>query len=239
MAGAGLGLIALVKPQYLLVLLWGVLRKRWGFAWSGIACVMIGTIASFALFGFGNNLQYFGALSYMSRHGESFFENQSFNGLVNRLFGNGANLEFPVHAFPDYHLSIYVLTLVTSLALLAWAVPLRFSSSGEGRVIEFSLMAIVATAASPIAWEHHYGVVLPILVWTVTTFVTSQRWSLLHSALCVVSLLLITDDLRITNVLAAHAPWNILQSYLYFGVILLIALLRGELRPGKSDLVAS
>jgi len=231
-SGALIGVITLVKPQYAFILLWSLLRKRWGFAVSGLACMFAGVAVSLAMFGMANNLQYLRVLQFLSRHGEVFFANQSFNGLLNRLAGTAGNVEWK-SGYPPFQLSIYIATLLSSLALVIWAVPWHMRQSKKNRVLDFSLVAIVATAASPIAWAHHYGIVLPILVWQIGAFIASARLSRAQSVAFASAYILIANDFRITN-LVSYPPWNVVQSYLFVGILILIALLKSELEPQSS-----
>ena len=119
--------------------------------------------------------------------------------------------------------------------MLAWAVPLRIRRSETNRVLDFSLIAIVATAASPIAWAHHYGIVLPILVWQIGAFIAGAQLSRTQSFAFVAAYVLIANDFRVTNLLAHSSPLNLVQSYLFFGILILIALLRSEFQELPSS----
>ncbi len=225
--GALIGLITLIKPQYALILLWAALRKRWGVVQAGMICVAAGLAISVALFGLSNNLEYLRVLSFLSRHGEVYYANQTFNGLFHRLVDH-ASVVFSIYGFPEYRPAVYIGTIITSLAILAWCFPLRVSDSENDGILDFSLIGIAVTAASPIAWEHHYGILLPILIWHVSRFVMGGKLSRAQSIALVVVYLLVANDWRMTNLLA-DSPLNFLQSYLLFGVLLFIGLLRSEL----------
>ena len=75
-AGAVAAILTAVKPQFILLLIWMLVRKRWGAAWAFLVCgaMLIGT--SVAVFGWHNNLDYIGVLAGLShkaqsRHGTS------------------------------------------------------------------------------------------------------------------------------------------------------------------------
>ena len=51
-------------------------------------------------------------------------------------------------------------TVISSSLILLAAIARQ--SKGEDRVVDFCGMAVSLTIASPIAWEHHYGILLPI-----------------------------------------------------------------------------
>src|SRR5262249_58972314 len=63
-----------------------------------------------------------------------------------------------VKAFTLGQIQVWINALF-ALALLAWMLGLKASSD---RVLDFCTMGLSATVASPIAWEHHYGILLPI-----------------------------------------------------------------------------
>jgi hypothetical protein len=61
--GVMMGLLAMVKPQFGLLLLWCALRRRWNALVAGGLTLMVGAAASVAAFGVRNNLDYIGVLS--------------------------------------------------------------------------------------------------------------------------------------------------------------------------------
>jgi hypothetical protein len=90
-------------------------------------------------------------------------------------------------------------------------------------VIDFCLMGLAATMASPIAWEHHYGVALPIFVAAYRICAAGSKGTRVALA---VSYALVASCLWVTKALAA-SRLNVLESYLFFGAtVLLIVLVR-------------
>src|SRR5262249_13129216 len=63
--------------------------------------------------------------------------------------------------YAPFNIWIYSLTVATSLALLLAAIVPRRHDSAD-RLLDFCTMGLSATVASPIAWEHHCGILLPI-----------------------------------------------------------------------------
>lgn len=219
-----IGVICLIKPQYGVLVLWGMFRRQWGFVRASLATGLAGLGLSVALYGLGNHLDYLRVLSFMSRHGESFYPNQSVNGLLHRLFHNGNNLNWDGHAFPPYHPWVYFGTLVSSLLLLAgaWWWPVR--AQEKGSALDFSLMALAGTMASPIAWEHHYGILLPIYAFLLPRLL-QEKGNQVRALTCLaVSYLLTSHFLMVTQRLA-ETPWNFVQSYLLAGAVLVLAIL--------------
>jgi hypothetical protein len=160
-AGVLAGMLCLIKPQYGVLLLWGLLRRQGRFVLAGALTGAAGLAVSVALFGLANHLNYFRVLSFIARHGESFYPNQSVNGLLHRLLGNGNNLEWEKAAFAPYHPFVYYGTTISSLALLALGL-FGLRRQGRGSALDLGMAALCCTLASPVAWEHHYGVFLPV-----------------------------------------------------------------------------
>ncbi len=234
--GALVGIICLIKPHYGVFLLWGVVRREWGFV---LACALtggIGLAASIAVFGLADHVDYLRALAYMSQHGEGYYPNQSMNGLLNRFVGLAdpqlyGNLEFFTDRFPPFNSWVYSGTLATTAIILLAAIVHR---RGD-RVIDFCTMAVSATIASPIAWEHHYGVLLPIFAVLLADAPKSRLWW----AWFVLSYVLASSFIPAANLLAA-TPFNVVQSYLFAsGVILLVLLHVHGTRPPRKALTAS
>lgn len=163
LAGVLIGLICLLKPQFIMFMVWGLLRREWRFlaGWGAVAAV--GAVASLAVFGIQNHLDYLAVLRALSRTGEAFIENQSVNGLLNRLLGTDATpAVWKIHEFPSFNPVVYTGTLVTSVLIVGAAllVPLRGKESSG--LLDFLGAALSFTMASPIAWDHHYGI-LPVI----------------------------------------------------------------------------
>src|SRR5262249_27549320 len=138
-------------------------------------------------FGLADHLDYLRVLSFMSQHGEGYYPNQSINGLLNRLMSITeprlyANLEFFPDRFPPFNPWVYGGTLIAAVLVLLTALfplpTLRRVRGREGwgrdRVIDFCIMALSATIASPIAWEHHYGILLPVFAVLLATAPASR-----------------------------------------------------------------
>lgn len=230
-AGVLLGWICLVKPQMGLFIVWGVLRKEWRFAGTLALTVVGGLAASVWAFGLSNHLDYLNALSFLSRHGESFRNNQSFNGLANRLCGLAHpelynNVEWRGHYFPPFTPWVYGVTLLTSLLLLGLVLWRRRGERPS--TADFCAMALGATMASPIAWEHHYGILVPIFAFLAPRYLDSLGRQLRASAVFILT----GTPFAFLNALA-QSPFNVLQSHVLFGGCLVLwILLRIRNEPG-------
>jgi len=63
-------------------------------------------LCSLAHFGVQNNLDYFSVLSYLSRHGEALWANQSVNGILIAC-SHGDPMSWNPTVYPPYRASIY------------------------------------------------------------------------------------------------------------------------------------
>jgi hypothetical protein len=230
-SGALIGLMALIKPHYGLFLLWAALRREWRFAGALTAMVAVGGVASIAAYGWRNHIDYVHVLMYLAQHGETFYPNQSFNGLFNRLMTlvdpvNWNSLVFYDNSFPPFSPWVYGGVLVTSILLLSAALLRRGNEGDPDRVFDFCTMALSITVASPIAWEHHYGAMFPVLA-VLLAGVLGNRTRLI---LLTVSYVLISNFIPATNLLAPTVL-NIVQSYLLAGALIALMLLHTA-RPG-------
>jgi hypothetical protein len=182
-------------------------------------------LVAVAMFGWRNNLAYIDVLRYMSRHGETYYPNQSLNGLLNRFVGNGSNLGFDAESFPPTHTLVYLFTLLSSVALIGGALFWRRREHSAAGTIDLLAASLVFTMASPIAWEHHYGVLMPtfaVLLPAVLGAPAVRRWALpLLGAAFVVS----TNYFDVAQRAGRSGPATLVQSYLWAAAIVVLILL--------------
>jgi alpha-1,2-mannosyltransferase len=228
-AGVLLGLACAVKPHFAIVVVWALLRRERRFAAAAVLTITAVLAVSLPLYGLANHLNYVKALAFMGRHGEAFYPNQSMNGLLNRLVGNGSNLEFLWDRFAPYDPVVFAGTVLTSLAILAIALFGPSAPGARGGEVDLAAILLAAVMASPIAWEHHYGVLAPIdAVLGPRVLRRGNRWP---AVLFGLSYLLSANFLAVAQALAPTA-WNFLQSYLYFAALIVFALLLAVRRLG-------
>ncbi|MHB1958729.1 MAG: glycosyltransferase family 87 protein [Acidobacteriaceae bacterium] len=210
-----IGLTCWLKPQMGLFLLWGLLRRQWSFAISLCITLMVGLSLSLAVFGWHNTVEYAHLLTYLGRHGDALATNQSLNGLLHRVMHVGSPVTW-IYGYPPYNRTIYLATLFSSavILLLALAVPMLRHIARS--TTDFLLFAMATTMASPIAWEHHYGVFfLAFLLWMP---LASARWKTFFVLLAIY--------LPMTDTWAPLTPlmftrWSFLISHVYFGGLML------------------
>lgn len=224
LSGAMIGLICLFKPQFGLFLIWSALRLEWRFVAGFMAAVIPLGVLSLAAFGLNNHLAYFDVLSHLARHGESFHANQSVNGLVHRLLGNGESLVWQPNGFPPYNAAVHVATFTTSLALIGFALFYR-SRGGPANVMDFAAAGLAFTMASPIAWDHHYGALLPSACLVAATLLLMQERArkTVFAVLFFIAFIVASKDL--SPLLKSAAPEGSLAfSYIFLAASILLAL---------------
>lgn len=228
-AGALTGIICLIKPQYSIILVWAVFRKQWTFVLPFAAALSAGFLASLSVFGLKDHLDYLPVLSFLSKHGDAYYPNQSINGLLNRLFQNGNILEFQARDWPPFNPWVYGGTLISSLALISMALFWPMKKSEKGSILDFSIVALSCTMASPLAWIHHYGILLPIYAFLLPTLLKRKIFGRMTIAYLAISYVLTSNNF-ISKALA-YTPLNIAMSSLLVGasmVLVCLYFLRNE-----------
>lgn len=247
-AGVLAGAICLLKPQFLVLLAWGLLRRQWQFASAFAGVLMVGAMASVWLVGAGDHIDYLGVLAHLSRHGESFYPNQSVNGLLNRWFDPGSGLDFDSTAFPPFDPVIYAGTIVTSMLLIGAALFWPARNGERGSAADLAVAALAATMASPIAWEHHYGILLPIYAYLLPRALAGHVFGRFAPAALGGSYLLTSNFIFVVNQWVASPPLQslpaatLLQSYLFAGALMTLTclyVLRQSPQPSADRVVAA
>lgn len=231
-AGVLIGLICVIKPQLGLLALWGGLRREWRFA-AGLLGTAGGIgLVSIARYGWTNHLDYLEVLSYIARQGESYAPNQSVNGILHRLLRNGNNLYWVGDRFAPYHPWVHAITMATTLALIGGALFWRRPRAAAGaarpddRVLTLDLLvaALSFTMASPVAWQHHYNVLLPMLAVALAAALGGARQVRGAVVALGVALVLVGTYTPLVDRFA-DTPWNPLQSHLFAGAGIALATL--------------
>jgi hypothetical protein len=127
------------------------------------------------------------------------------------------DLRWRGYYFPPYNFWIFTFTQVTSVALLFMALIKGKGQSKESRAADFCLMGLALTMASPIAWEHHYGILFPIFVclWLILWFGKSRLMSKWVKTAFFALYLIAANFIPVASLLAT-TYFNVLQSYLFF-----------------------
>jgi alpha-1,2-mannosyltransferase len=232
LAGCLIAAAATVKPQLGLLGLLALWQRDWRFL-SGFAIVMATALAlSIALYGLGNHLDYLRVLGFLSQHGEYHHLNQSINGILNRLLYDGPSVDrdpnnpVPNSAFPPYIPAVYWSALLTSLLMSAIPFAVRIADSPLARLLGFCLAIVIFTMASPIAWVHHYNVLLPAYVVALRVALDRFAGKQLRIALILLMASLVLTGLPLMPPFGPTVPaLNLLQSHVFLGACILVSVL--------------
>jgi hypothetical protein len=206
-----IGLTCWLKPQMILFVLWGLLRKQWRFATSLLITFLAGVFFSVAIFGWHNSVEYIQVLRHLGRRGDSMFWNQSLNGLLHRLMHVGSPVT-SFYGYPPFNRTIYLVTIVSSAAMVVLALAVPVFRKMSATTADFLIYAMACTMASPIVWQHHYGVFFMVfLLWLPEALPQPQALAVL-----VPIYLLITDTWAPLTPLM-FTRWSLPISHVYFG----------------------
>ena len=226
LSGVCFGICCLVKPQYGLILLWALLRRRWNFTLGLAGASAVGLILSIFRFGLQDHFRYLGVLREISRAGESFWANQSVNGLLNRFLENGDPVTFSLNSFAPYHPAVYAITLVSSLVFLGLAFWLPAGGRhASGGAFDLAIVLAAATIASPVAWEHHYGTFLPIFAVALPGLLYARPFGRATAPLLVFSYGTVANAMLRPDLIFVNRWWGLAGSHLFFGSLVLFGLL--------------
>jgi hypothetical protein len=227
LAGLLIGLACTIKPQMGLLLLWGLLWRDWRFVTGILAAAVPVLLLSLLRYGVHNHIAYLDVLSFLSRHGESFFANNSVNGILNWYLSSNDSLRWYDGALTPFNPGVFAGTMMASVAALALicAMPLLRRRSRPD-LSDLGIAAICTVAGSPVAWEHHYGILLPLfLVALRAAFrITEGRRRDLAAIALTVSWVMVADFIPFAGFLA-HTAFAVAQAYCFFGALVLLAFL--------------
>jgi Glycosyltransferase family 87 len=225
-AGFILAITCVFKPQLVIFLLWGALRKEWRFTGAFAATTVLIGLCSLAHFGVQNNLDYFSVLSYLSHHGEALWANQSVNGILNRLLHNGDPMSWNATVYPPYRASIYLICMTFSVAGILVGLLLPYRSGWAATTADFLFFGCMSMVISPIVWEHHYGYFFFLLVYL---FARAERLSRLRWAVLAASTLAMANRLPPLDH-RLQGPTSLAGGYLFYAGLAVLALLAMEQR---------
>ncbi|MBI3782993.1 MAG: DUF2029 domain-containing protein [Deltaproteobacteria bacterium] len=223
LAGALAGAVCLVKPQYALLLAWGVVRRQWRFVAASLIPLVVGLFVSIWVFGWVNHLDYLSVLTYIARHGESYFANQSMNGFLHRLVADSSHVDFE-HQYATYNPWVFWGTLLSSAGFVGLALFWRAGESKQAPTTDLLIMSLTLTLASPVAWEHHYGPLIATFAIILPKLVRHPVFGDKTPVYVAVSYVLLSNLFRLTDY-TAPTWFNFLQSYDLIGALMVLVAL--------------
>jgi alpha-1,2-mannosyltransferase len=229
-AGVALGLMLLIKPAAAPLLLWGLVRRKWRFAAAAGVTLALGGIVSFVQFPVREHVAYIDVLSYIGQRGELFYPNQSLNGLLNRWVAGGGSLVWTAASYANANPLVATVTtggFLVAVALALLAVP----RPSHGSALDLSVMMLAATLSAPVAWEHHYGVLAPIVAAGWPAIVVRRPFGAVTGVVLAGSALIAANFVQAANRFDGTLL-NPLQSYLFAAACTLwVMLLRATRLP--------
>jgi hypothetical protein len=120
--------------------------------------------------------------------------------------------------------------MISSVALISMALFWPVKIKEKGGVADFALVALTCTMASPVAWIHSYGILLPIYAFLVPTLLKRKIFGWGTMIFLAISYVLASNNWVITKQLA-YTPLNISISYVFAAgmmVLLCLYFLRSE-----------
>ena len=228
-AGLLIGLACTIKPQMGLLLLWGLVWREKRFV-AGIVLGLLPPLSlSLYLYGYHNHVAYLDVLSFLSRHGEGYFANNSVNGILNWYFSSTDSLHWYDNSFTPFNPAVYAGTLAASgIALAAIVIPGLVRGERRASLPDFGAAAIFTVIGSPVAWEHHYGILLPLFLVAAHIAFQRSRGAAAFVAL-MISWTLVANFIPLTSL--TNDSWAAAsQAYCLAGALLLaILLMRGRM----------
>jgi hypothetical protein len=203
------------------------LWKETRFSVGILASLLPIAAISLLRYGLGNHLDYLNVLAFLSRNGEGFFANNSINGILHSYFSQSINLHWESSALTSYIPIVYAGTAAASLLAVGLVIfpPLLWRDRRPG-IADFCAVSICTVVGSPVAWEQHYGILLPIYLVALRCALgmsAGYRRSIAFAAI-LLSWILVADFIPFAHLLA-QTPFRFVQAHCFFGALLLLALL--------------
>ena len=223
-AGFPIGLSSLIKPQAALYLLWGLIRKKYKFVVLWAVPVMILGCISILTYGWHHHIEYIRYLYFISKHGESYYQNQSLNGLLYRVLDIGSNVYPSNHHYAPYNFWVHMGNYVAFILFIFPALIIGRQERGlRDEVLDFSIACLSFTMASPITWIHHYSIMLPLYALVFPMVMTTEHKKI-HLGILALSYFLCSNLMYVTNYFS-HSKYSFIQSTTFLGAILFLGLL--------------
>ena len=231
-AGALVGLICLLKPQFGVFALWAILRREGRFLVGAAVIFVPCSLISLYLFGLLAHLEYLRELSFLSQRGEALIANNSVNGILNALLRTANPLVWDAHGFPPYNPIVRFGSLAAAVILILAALWPRPRGGALNGLLDFQFAALAFTMSAPIAWEHHYGILAPILATLFSLILAAPDSAKRRQQLVAFAILFFLSDICVTsNRYTVATVLNLAYGYLFFAGLGVLAMLVWVSRP--------
>jgi hypothetical protein len=238
-AGLVLGLCALFKLPLMLFGLYVLLRGRWRAVAGGATAIIGAALLSVAVFGREINIDWYrNCIEPFLGGVMPAFNVQSIDGFLARLeTGPALLMEWTPLAASLWH-KIVRSIVVSAMFIVAFVAIFRGDRSAPGRrpferdALEFSIVLVLAVVTSPVSWSHYY--LLLLLPWALylggrlgLPDDAATRW-LMAGGMLLASLPVIVLPVG-SGLIAAVASRTIVSAWMFGGLLMLAALVRGAL----------
>lgn len=149
-SGVALGLVIAVKPSLLPLLLWPLVRRRWGTVLAALVSGGVATLFAAVVAGFGTTFEWMRLL--LDSPLNAYWDNASLPAAAARLFTDNEYAR-PLALLPGAVPAAYIVG-ISVVALTAWLAR-RDPSMGLWALVAASLIA------SPIAWHNYLMLLAP------------------------------------------------------------------------------
>jgi hypothetical protein len=222
-----------------LLALW---RRDWHFLGGFTVVTGVALAVSIGLYGLDSNLDYLRVLIFLSHHGEYHHLNQSINAILNRLLYHGPSVDqdphnpIPNSGFPPHIPAVYLATILSSLVMTAIPFVVRTANFNMPKLLSFCAAIVLVTMASPIAWVHHYNVLLPgfwvALRVALDRLQGKQLWLVL---VAVLTSFVLTAFPLMPPFDPTIPDFNLFQSHVFIGACILVWVLLFEMSLHPQD----
>jgi alpha-1,2-mannosyltransferase len=238
-AGLLLGLCALFKLPLMLFGLYVLLRRRWRVVAGGATAIVGAVLLSVAVFGREINIDWYrNCIEPFLGGVMPAFNVQSIDGFLARLeTGPALLMEWTPLAASLWHKIVRSIVL-SAMFIFAFVAIIRGDRSAPGArtferdALEFSIVLVLAVVTSPVSWSHYY--LLMLLPWALylggrlgLPDDAATRW-LMAGGMLLASLPVIVLPVG-SGLIAAIASRTIVSAWMFGGLLMLAALVRGAL----------
>lgn len=135
-----------------------------------------------------------------------------------------------------FNLFIYT-TILTSILFISCALFRPIKASEHGGIVDYFIIYISTTITSPIAWEHHYEILLQMYAFIFPPLLKKSHLST-HLVFLISIYILTSQHIAFINEMTSKTMFNFLQSYIFFGALMFIVYLywveRTKFKPLQS-----
>lgn len=225
LVGVLIGLYIVIKPYMVPIFIWILVRKEYHIFNGAVAVLVIFSIFSILSYGLIVHFEYIDLLRFLSSRGESFFQNHSVNGLLNRMFFLGPNLEWDgLHTKLRYNVFVHLATAVNFIFILASSVWVSRRFGEQARLVDFMIGLTSVMLSSSLIFEYQYGIFVVIYLIMFCFYYNFRNQSIIKFVLLFVSFVFCAVPFRMTSLLA-ETSWNFVQSHMLFGAWIILGIL--------------